>query len=45
MLSKTKTSWKSDKGLQKALDIKPDHADAYNNIGNALQDQGSWKRP
>ena len=24
----------------KALSIKPDYADAYNNMGNALQDQG-----
>ena len=24
----------------KALSIKPDHADAYNNMGNALKDQG-----
>ena len=24
----------------KALSIKPDYADAYNNMGNALQEQG-----
>ena len=28
----------------KALAIKPDYAEAYNNMGNALQDKVSWKR-
>ena len=28
---------------QKALSIKPDYADAYNNMGNALKDQGKLK--
>jgi tetratricopeptide (TPR) repeat protein len=27
----------------KALAIKPDHADAYNNMGNALKEQGKLK--
>ena len=26
--------------FKKALSLKPDHAEAYNNMGNALQDQG-----
>ena len=25
---------------KKALSLKPDYADAYNNMGNALKDQG-----
>ena len=28
----------------KALAIKPDYAEAYNNMGNALKDKVSWKR-
>ena len=28
----------------KALDIKPDYAEAYNNIGAALKDQGKWEK-
>ena len=28
----------------KALAIKPDYADAYNNMGNALKSKVSWKR-
>ena len=30
----------SVKAYRKAIDIKPDYADAYNNRGNALKDQG-----
>ena len=29
--------------LYKAISLKPDYAEAYNNIGNALQDQGKFK--
>ena len=28
------------KAYNKALSIKPDYAEAYNNMGNALKDQG-----
>ena len=41
MLSKKKRQvGRSNRGLQKALSIKPDYADAYNNMGNTLKDQG-----
>ena len=28
----------------KALSLKPDYAEAYNNMGNALQDQGKLEK-
>ena len=34
---------RSDRGYKKALSIRPDYADAYNNMGIAFQDQGKLK--
>ncbi len=31
---------RGDRGLQQSLAIKPDYAEAYNNMGIALQEQG-----
>ena len=41
MLSKSKVSWKRPiEAYNKALAIKPDYAEAYNNMGDALKEQG-----
>ena len=41
MFSKSKvTLEEAIEAYNKALSIKPDYADAYNNMGNALKEQG-----
>ena len=41
MLSRNKASQiEAIEAYKKALSIKPDYADAYNNMGNVLKDQG-----
>ena len=44
MLLKVLRSRKGDKGIQKALAIKPDYVDACNNMANALKDRGELEK-